>query len=122
MNELDGGTSLCNPQPAPREYLLVDARVKVGNALGEIDRLIVDPDRPERRCTRLTRDRQVLPIGRQEPTDRRTLELELTGHPFLFGKVNLQRLHAAEQPEQEIEEVNADVGCNATRSFDLALP
>ena len=62
-----------------------------------------------------------LSIGRKEP-DADPLELQRASHFPRFSELHLARAHAAEQPQQQIEKVNADVGDDTARVFLRALP
>ena len=110
-------------ESAAGEHLLVDARVQIGKAVAELDLFAVHLDRSKRRLRpRLRRERKIGRFGREEPAHVGPLELERAGRARRFAQVHLGRADRPEQPQQQIEEMDADVGDDATGSILVALP
>src|SRR5690625_7702701 len=66
--------------------------------------------------------RQVVAVDRQEPVDVGALKFELAAHLCLLRLLELDPPDAAEKPHQQIEEVDANVGGDATRTRNIAFP
>src|SRR5690625_7394622 len=66
--------------------------------------------------------RQVVAVDRQEPVDVGALKFELAAHLCLLRLLELDPPDAAEEPHQQIEEVDANVGSEATRTRNIAIP
>ena len=120
---VDGRTPILDAEAASGEHFLVDARVEIGESVAELDLPPVDGDRPERGPhTRLGNERQVGAVGGQKPTHARPFELQKPANPTLVAKMDLPAGGRPEQPQQQVEEMDADVRDDAAGPFLGALP
>src|SRR5262249_61733656 len=107
VRQLDRRPAVLDPEAAAGERLLVDAWVQLAEAVAEPDLPAVDPDRAERRPDAgLGDERQVGVLGREKPAHARPRQLEEPGGAARLADVDLAGRRRAEQPEQQIEEVN----------------
>ena len=121
-SSMDGRASAM-PKPRPCKHLFVDARVQVGKPFAELELLAVDGDRPERGpLARLRRERQVHRFGRQIPADVGIGQHQRARGALGLAQVHRRVLHRPEQPHQQVEEVDADVGDDAAGALVDALP
>src|SRR5689334_10401266 len=110
MGQLDRRPALVDATPAARKRFFVYARVEIGESFAELDLTAVNGDGPEGRLhAGLRRERQIADVARQEPTDARTLEVQISRHAVRFSHVDFTRDDVSEQPHQQVEEVDADV-------------
>ena len=95
--------------------------MEVGKTLREIELLTVDGDRSIRRVAG-GGGRQIVEVGGEEPAHPCTGAFEIAGLSARLTQVHLAGFDLAEQPEQQIEEVDADVGGNPSGPLDRSLP
>src|SRR5438045_7090989 len=104
VRELARRTALVDAEAAAGEYLFVDARVEIGEALAELDLLTVDGDRAERRPhAGLRRERQIRRVSREKPAHARPLELDVSRHASQGAQVHLGPAERTEQPQHQID-------------------
>src|SRR5262245_26544406 len=68
------------------------------------------------------RERKVRSLDRQEPPHIGALQPEKAGDPTPLADMYFARRRPTEQPEQQVEQVNADVGNETTGTFLRAFP
>ena len=97
--------------------------MKIFKAFAEFNFVAVNRDRAERGLdARLRLERQVARIRRQEPLNVCVFQRQISSGLVQLTQVNLGFLDCAEQPRQEVEEMNADIGDDAAGAFGMALP
>ena len=123
MNEFDGRAGVADARAPAGENFLVDARVQSLEAVGEFDFLTVVGHRAigvaalargRARAGRRRRSRETNGLWPARASARR---------PFSAAReMDLARFDAAEQPQQQIEEMDADVQRDAARFLRRSFP
>src|SRR5438067_38250 len=81
MHQLDRGSRVIDSESTASDRFFIDARVKIAEAVGELDLFAIDDDRTE--CADLARfgfERKIAGIHRQEPSHTRALKLDESCH------------------------------------------
>src|SRR5439155_563220 len=123
MRERDARPRVVDPEPASGQYFLVHARMKVAESAAELELLAVDGNRTKCRLDAwLRNERQVRHLGRQKPVHARPFELDEASHPLLLPQMNRHVGDGSEQPDQQVEEMNADIRDKAAGPLGRSFP
>src|SRR5678816_3344980 len=97
--------------------------MQVAEALCELDLLAVDVDRAIRGLlSRFHGEGQVARFDRQKPPDIRVAQLQISGASPILREMHFTPHYRSEKPQQEVEEVDADVHHDAARTVLRSLP
>src|SRR5262249_54300028 len=109
VTEIDRRLRILDAEATSLQNLLVDARVEIGKPVAELDFVAVNVDRAEGRFAANRRlERKIRAVARQEPSDACALKPDESASSFCLAQVDLVLDHGAEQPDQQIEQMDAD--------------
>jgi hypothetical protein len=123
VDQLDGRTRIGNAKTVTRQRPLVNPRVKVGETVGELDLGAIHIDRSESGAGTVRLDQGEVGGDRGEkPANACSREMDYPAVTASFGDMNLEAIDRAEQPKNEVKQVDADVRRYATRFFERGFP
>lgn len=123
VGQVDRGAGIPETKPPAGQHVAIYFRMKVGEAVGELEFLAAQFQGPEGAFAVPARGfGKVVPVQGQEPLDPGFFELEEAGHLPAFGNVDDLVLEWSENPEEHIKEVDADVRPHAAGLLDVAFP
>jgi hypothetical protein len=121
VDEFNRGSGVVDGEAPPGDGLAVYLGVEVGKTIGEGHVLAVDLHRTIDRSHRSFR-RKIRAVDGQKPADVGVLQFKVTRHAARLGQVQGAAAHAAEKPQDGVEEMHADVRGNTAGPARVALP
>jgi len=123
VGQLDGGAGGSQGEALAGQYRFVAAGMEVVEATAELEFLAGDGEGAEGGGPRGAHGGgQRIRVDAQEPAHAGALQLQEAGGAVVGVQVHGILLHGAEDPLQHIKKVDADVGGDAARFLDIALP
>jgi hypothetical protein len=123
VHQLDGRAGRRQGKAVASQYRFVAAGVEVVEAAAELELLAGDGEGAEGGGSRAAHGGgQGVGVDAQEPAHAGALQLQEAGGAVVGVQVHGILLDVAEDPLQHIKKVDADVGGDAARFLDVALP
>ena len=123
VDQFDRGAGVIDAEATAGQGFLIDTRVQVGKALGKLDFLAIDGDRAICAATAGSdRKRQILRIYGEVPVHLGMFQVKEAAHALGVGIMYFDCFRLSKQPDQQVEQVNTNVGGNATRFIGITFP
>src|SRR5512133_2130188 len=123
VSKLHAGPRVGESEALSFQYLTVSHGVKIGESLAEFDLFSVHHEAAEGPLARFLQGcRKVFEVDAQEPPDAGILKLQITGRLVFRKHMHGALFYTAEDPDQHVEEMDADVGGNASRFGFVSFP
>ncbi len=123
VDQGDGGAGVGDGEAVACQGVFVDFGMQVAKAFGEFDLLAVHGDGAVGHFSFFQGFRgQVIVIHREVPAHTRIFEFDEAGHAFGVIMEDFHLAGRSEEPHQQVEEVDADVGGNPAGFAQVALP
>ena len=123
VSQLNGGAGFVQAKSVAGQDLPVAFGRKIGEAVREFDFMAINGDRAMRGLlARNGLKRQIGRIDGEKPANVGVFQGKKASLPSGFGDMDLGMLNLAENPDQHIEKVDADVGGKSAGFFLLAFP
>ena len=119
VGELDGGAGVGEAQAAAAQDGGIQAGVQIGESVAELDRFAIQG---EGALGGRGARRQVGGLQGEEPADTGALELDEAGGAARVAQVDAEAEAGAEQPQEQVEDVDANVDDQAAGFIGRALP
>ena len=119
----NGQTVFFQAKAPSGQNFLIAGGVKVGKAAGEFELFPIYRDGTVGALPGFENGfRDVIHIDGQEPADARVFIFQIAARLGIADIMDPVFLKRAKNKIQHIVKMNADIGCNAARFFDVALP
>lgn len=123
IHQVDGRADVFEAETFSGQDLLVDDRVQIGEAVGKLELFAIYRNGTEGGLAgRLGWFGQVVFIHGQEPAHIGFFQFEEAAHLAVFGEMHFLMLDAAEDPDEHVEKVHADIGGHAAGLGHIPLP
>lgn len=123
VGQVNGGADISGSVAMAGKDLFVDSGVEIGKTLGEFELGAIDSDGAVGGLTTgLEFEGEIVIINGEKPADFRFFKLQKASHAVGIAEKDLDITHSTKEPLEEVKEMDANIGGNATRFFDIALP
>lgn len=123
VDEGDGGAGVGDGEAVACEGVFVDFGMQVAKAIREFDLFAIHGDGTEGGfsfCLYISGE--VIVIHREEPAHTCIFKLDYAGHAFGIIIKDFAILHGSEQPHDQVEEMDADIGGDPAGFILYAFP
>src|SRR5262245_36539166 len=100
VSDLDGWSGVGDAETDAGQHVLVNTSVEIGEALSKLHLFTIDGNRSKRGAPWRRRKWQIAAFGREEPSDSRSSQFQVTGHARRLRQVDIALGRVAKQPQE----------------------